>query len=222
MTQPTSPPRPGVPRGLATSVSALALLLAAGCSSDDTDAGTDPPDTTPQPSAAGGEPSPVDTGAPAEPTGGSGPDGTYVVGDTYSDVDFEFTYEGLVEVPLDSQGAYRDGTCYFAVGSAVFKEDSPTAEFSTSGVFRPSFDPIIAGALDSEQNDEFFNCDASVVGDAGYTQTSTTNVPVGESSSVWLDAIYLSPDQDGQLEGFQLYGDEALRFSAEVTEDLAG
>lgn len=226
MTHPRDLNRRRGPRALAVSFSAIAMLVAAGCSSSDSGADADAVDTTTQePTGAGDESTPTDTGAPvepAEPAGGSGPDGTYEVGDTYSDLDFDFTYEGLVTVPLDSQGEYTEGTCYFAIGSARFKEDSPTAEFSTSDAFSPSFDPIIAGSLDAAQNDEFFNCDASVVGAAGYTQTSTTNVPVGESAPVWLDAIYLSPDQDGQLEGFQLYGDETLRFSAEVTEDLTG
>ncbi len=91
----------------------------------------------------------------------------------------------------------------------------------TSTSFRAAFAPIIGGEVDSEQDDEFFNCDASAVGALGYTQSTTTDVAVGESAPVWLDAIYLAPDRVGQLDGFQLYGDESLVFSAEVTDDVS-
>ncbi len=47
-------------------------------------------------------------------------------------------------------------------------------------------------------------------------------MPVGESAPVWLDAIYLSPDQDGQLEGFQLYGDETLALLGRGDRGLTG
>lgn len=201
----------------------MSIALSASCSSSDS-AGDDTtaPEST---DAAGAEsvPSSIDdsTDDPNEATGGSGPDGTYVVGDTYSDGDFEFTYEGMVKVPLDSQGEYSEGECFFAVGSVTFLA-GPMSEVTDSDAFSPAFAPIIGGALDTEQNDEFFNCDSGAVGDLGYEQSATTDIAVGDTAGVWLDAIYLSPDQTGQLDGFQLYGDETLAFSPEVTEDVSG
>ncbi len=156
-----------------------------------------------------------------EAIGGSGPDGTFLVGDTYFDLEFTFLYEGLVKVPLDTLGKYSEGECFYAVGSVTFLE-GPQSAATDRDAFRPSFDPIIGGAVDSEQNDEFFNCDAGAIGDLGYTQTSTTYVEVGSTVGVWLDAIYLAPDQTGTLDGFQIYGDESLVFSAEVTQDISG
>jgi hypothetical protein len=156
-----------------------------------------------------------------QPATGSGPDGVFLVGDTYSDGDFDFTYEGLVKVPLDSLGEYSEGECFYAIGTVTFLE-GPVSQVTDRDSFRASFAPIIGGAVDTEQDDEFFNCDAGAMGDLGYTQSVTTDVAIGDTVGVWLDAIYLAPDQIGQLDGFQLYGDETLVFAAEVTEDVSG
>ncbi len=210
---------------VAGSISAVSVLFLASCSGD-AEESSDPSPSQEASVDAGLTPPPAEptseTVVDEAPPGGSGPDGTYVVGDTFVDVDFDFTYEGLVQVPLDTLGKYTEGECYFAIGTAEYREDSPSASISSTDSFRASFAPIIAGTVDKDQDDEFFNCDASVVGAAGYEQSTTADVPLGESLPVWLDAIYLSPDRVGQLDGFQLYGSEDLVFSAEVTQDLTG
>ena len=203
-----------------TATCLLVSLLAACGSSDESD-GSDgaPPSDAPALTEA---PAPEET-PPAETAGEDDgvPDGPYRVGDTYTDGDFEFVYEGLVKVPFDSQGAYTEGECYFAVGSVTFIE-GPSSQTVDSDSFSPAFNPIIGGVVDTEQNDEFFNCDAQAVGSLGYSQTSTTDVALGETAKVWLDAIYVAPDRSGQLEGFQLYRVDDLIFEAEVTTDVSG
>lgn len=210
----------------------LFVSLAAACGSSDDSASTpaseDSPTDTPTAddtasTADDSAEAPADdaTESDDETLTGSGPDGIYLVGDTFTDGDFLFVYEGLVKVPLDPLGAYSDGECFFAIGSATFIE-GPSSQLSDFDSFTPAFNPIIAGTLDTEQNDEFFNCDAQAIGALGYSQTGTTDITLGETAPVWLDAIYLAPEQSGQLEGFELYGSADLVFEAEVTSDVSG
>lgn len=150
----------------------------------------------------------------------SGDDGRYVVGDTYTDTEMLFTYEGLAAVPFDSQGEYSEGECYMVLGTVETLPDVPRLSEGDTIPFRPSFDPILDGTPDTEQSNEFFNCDVDPVQELGYTQSGTTELAAGESATVWLDAIYVAPDQVDTLEGFRLYGMDDSTFAAEVTQDL--
>lgn len=162
--------------------------------------------------------------APTESGGGqysaSGPDGRYVVGDTYSDTEMLFTYEGLAAVPFDDQGEYAEGECYLVLGSVEVLPDVPRLADGGTIAFRPSFDPIFDGTPDEEQSNEFFNCDVDPAQELGHTQSGTTELAAGETAAVWLDAIYVSPDRVDTLDGFRLYGMDDATFAAEVTQDL--
>jgi hypothetical protein len=211
--------------------SAVIAFVLAGCGSDETDAepaAADAPveatdDAPPADDTAENAPAePAEEAAPpAEPeaevpAGGSAPDGRFQVGDQYNDGEFIFTYEGLATVPLDPLGNYTDGECYFVLGSI----EALPAEFSRD--FSPAVDPIFAGVADQEQNDEFFNCDVGPVTAIGYTQSPVTTVAPGDTATVWLDAIYVSPERAGTLDGFRLFGADELSFVADVTQDLTG
>lgn len=219
-----------LPRRLAAGF-ALMAVVAVGCSSDDgeADVATETPaevtdDTAAPDDAMAEEPAePADDTAEApadeseadseEPGGGTGPDGVYQVGDVFSDGDVLFTYEGLVQVSYDQLGSYSDGECYFAIGTV-------TAVTEFAGAFRPSFDPIFDGVPDREQNNQFFDCSFEPVQTLGYVQGTVTDLTVGDSVMIWLDAIYVSPERAGTLDGFRLYGMDDMTFSAEVTQNL--
>lgn len=199
------------------SVAVTTLLV--GCGSDEPDATAETSeDAAPADDTAEG--APAEDAAPAEepeaevPVGGSGPDGRFQAGDQYNDGEFIFTYQGLAAVPLDPLGNYTDGECYFVLGSV----EALPADFSRT--FGAAVDPIFAGVVDQEQNDEFFNCAVGPVTALGYTQSPVTTVASGETATVWLDAIYVSPARAGTLEGFRLFGSDELNFVADVTQDL--
>lgn len=231
MTTPPTATRRGAARHVILAVATAALLAA--CSSTDPDAastGSTSP-TTPAstssavPTATVGPSTiaPSQTSAPTEAAGAhlpSGPDGRYEVGDTYSDGEIVFTYEGLAAVPLDPLGAYTDGSCFIVLGTVEVPPDSPRAADGMGTEFRASFSPIFDGTVDEEQDDEFFNCDVAPVQDLGYTQSTTTAVAPNESATVWLDAIWESPERAGTMEAFRLYGSDDSVFTTEVTVDL--
>lgn len=150
----------------------------------------------------------------------SGPGGRYAAGDTYSDGEVLFTYEGLATVPLNSSGDYDEGACYFVLGTVEVLPGGPMAGDGGVIVFRPSLDPIFDGTADEEQSNEYFNCDVDPVTELGYVQGSVTELGVGETAKVWVDAIYESPERAGTLEAFRLFGMDDIAFTTEVTQDL--
>ena len=136
------------------------------------------------------------------------------MGDQYSDGEFVFTFEGLAAVPLDPVGDYTEGECYFVLGSAE--------ALSRFEIYRPSVDPIFAGVADNDQDNEFFNCDVDPVTAIGYTQAVDTSIETGDTAMVWLDAIYVTPERAGTLDGFRIFDSDDLTFAADVTQDLTG
>lgn len=197
---------------------ASALVLA-GCSSSAAD-----PTVVDSPNA--GDLSADSAAAPTKPddsvgeAGASGPDGTFLVGDVYNDGDFEFTYGGLVQTGLDSQGDYTDGECYFMVGT-VERIEGPGAAIDGPDSFTPAITPIFGGVGDEEQHDEFFNCDFRAMADEGFVQTFDAALEVGDSTDIWLDAVYVDPTRVGQLESIQLFGSSGPLFDVQVTQDLS-